>query len=156
VIEARLAGDDRLLARLKALPDAARAGIGRAMLQLAQQLQDKIRSDKLSGQVLEAHSGTLRAGIAYDFTDDGTAFTVTVGSALRYARFQEFGTSASYEILPRTARVLAFPWKGEARFFKKIMHPPLPERSFLRSALAELGPGIEAGLREAIDRDLPR
>jgi len=126
------------------------------MLQLGQQLQDKIRSEKLSGQVLEARTGTLRAGIAYDVADDGTAFTVSVGCDLPYARFQEFGTSASHEILPRTARVLAFPWKGEPRFFKKIMHPPLPERSFLRSALAEFGPGIEAGLRDAIDRALPR
>ena len=82
--------------------------------------------------------------------------SATVGSDLPYARFQEFGVPASWQILPRTARALVFPWKGEPRFFKKVMHPPLPERSFLLSALAEFGPDIEAGLTDALAEALTR
>jgi Bacteriophage HK97-gp10, putative tail-component len=154
VIDARLVGGDALAARLAALPQAARDGIGRAMLRLAQQLQRKIQTGKLSGQVLGVRSGALRAGIGYDIADDGTTMTMTVGSAAPYARFQEYGTASSYPILPGAARALAFSWKGEARFFKKVTHPALPERSFLRSALAEFGADITAGLDAALDEVL--
>ena len=154
MIDAALLGGEELVARLQALPQAAQAGVGRAMLRLAQQLQRKIQTEKLSGQVLGVRTGALRAGIDYDVDDSGAAMTVTVGSTAPYARFQEYGTSSSYQILPRTARALAFPWKGETRFFKKVTHPPLPERSFLRSALADFGPEIAAGTADAIDAAL--
>ena len=126
----------------------------RAMLRLAQQLQRKVQSEKLSGQVLGVRSGALRAGIAFDVKDSGTRMTATVGSAAPYARFLEYGTASSYLILPRSARALAFPWKGETRFFKAVTHPPLPARSFLRSALAEFDTEIEAGMKDALDEAL--
>jgi Bacteriophage HK97-gp10, putative tail-component len=156
VIDARLVGGEGLAARLAALPEAARDGIGRAMLALAQALQRKIQTEKLSGQVLGVGSGALRAGIGYAVADAGARMTLTVGSAAPYARFQEYGTASSYQILPRAARVLAFPWKGERRFFTRVTHPPLPERSFLRSALAEFEPQIAAGIEGAVEEALRR
>jgi phage gpG-like protein len=156
VIDARLLGGDALAAWFAALPRTARDGVGSAMLRLAQQLQRRVQTGKLNGQVLAARSGALRAGIAYAVEDDGDAVTVTVGTDAPYARFQEYGTTASYQILPRTARALAFPWKGETRFARRVTHPPLPERSFLRTALAEFAPAIADGLADALKEALQR
>ena len=48
---------------------------------------------------------------------------------------------------PSRARSAA---RGDLIFRRRVVHPPLPERSFLRSALADMAPAIEAGLRAAV------
>jgi hypothetical protein len=47
--------------------------------------------------------------------------------------------------------VLAFPWRGQQRFFKRVSLPAvtMPERSFMRSALVETEPEIRAALEAA-------
>jgi hypothetical protein len=53
--------------------------------------------------------------------------------------------------LPQNARALAFPWRGQQRFFKRVSLPAvtMPERSFMRSALAETEPEIRAAIAAA-------
>jgi len=54
-------------------------------------------------------------------------------------------------ILPQNARALAFPWRGQQRFFKRVTLPAvaMPERSFMRSALAESEGEIRAAIENA-------
>ncbi len=64
-------------------------------------------------------------------------------------------------MLPRNGRVLSFPWRGRERFFARVLVPAarMPERSFMRSALAEMAPEIRAALlavtRETASRVAP-
>ncbi|MFZ2004892.1 MAG: hypothetical protein WAV02_07380, partial [Stellaceae bacterium] len=78
--------------------------------------------------------------------------SATVSSDAPYAAIHEYGgTIPAGTILPQNARALAFPWRGQQRFFKRVTVPAvtLPERSFMRSALAETAPEIRAALETA-------
>lgn len=61
---------------------------------------------------------------------------------------QELGGTRPYEILPRAGRALKFEgrlFSDEAVVFaSRVMHPALPARSFLRSALEEKRAEIQA------------
>jgi phage gpG-like protein len=154
VISAVLVGDRRLIGQLQALPQAAQAGLGRAMLQLAQQLQDRVQQDKLSGQVLRVRTGALRASIAAQTAD----LSATVGSELPYAAAQEYGFSGTVSVRAHLRRIReAF---GRRIAEKTIAvgaysrNMNLPARSFLGSALADMQPEIEAALRDAVNQAL--
>jgi hypothetical protein len=152
VITARLAGDQELLTRLQAMPEAIRSGLGRAMLQLAQDLERSVKGDKLSGQVLQVRSGALRATIAAEV--DEAALTATVGSDPAYARAQEYGFAGTVGVRAHLRRIRQAFGRPIAEktiavgAFSRRMN--LPERSFLRSALDEMQPRIEAAARAAI------
>ena len=63
MISAELLGDGRALDRLRALPDAASAGLARATSKLGVALQSNVQQDKLSGEVLKVRSGSLKLSI---------------------------------------------------------------------------------------------
>ncbi len=144
-------GDDALAARLDAFPDALRDALAAKAQTLADALADTIRSDKLSGQVLNARSGALRDSIGAEVASDGDGVIATVGSFgdVKYAAIQEYGgRTAAHEILPSKARVLAFVAGGATHFAARIEHPgsTIPERSYLRSSLEEQSDAIVAAL----------
>ena len=155
MIAARLLGDRDLAARLAALPDSAAAGLGRALLRLAQQLQDRAR-DKASGEVLQPRTGALRSSIAAAVT----GLSVTVGSDLPYAAAQEYGFSGMVAVRPQLRRIrqafgrpIAEKTIAVAGYSRRM---DLPARSFLGSALAELGPDIAAAVRAALAEAVAR
>jgi HK97 gp10 family phage protein len=153
MITAYLVGDTQLIARLSAMPEKLRAGVGRAVLRLAQQLQRKVQSEKLTGQVLKVRTGSLRSSINYQVAEDATSVTASVGTNIRYAGIHEFGgTQPGRQILPKRGRALAFEFAGGRRFFASVDRPAahFPERSFLRSALREMQPTIKAELETAV------
>ena len=47
-------------------------------------------------------------------------------------------------------KALAFMLGGKQVFARRVQHPPIQERSFMRSSLEEMRPGIIAGLEETI------
>jgi phage gpG-like protein len=155
VISARLVGDRELAARLEAVPEAAAAGLGRALLRLAQELQDRAR-DKVSGEVLQSRSGALRSSI----TAETSGLTVTVGSDLAYAAAQEYGFTGTVAVRPQLRRIkevfgrpIAEKTIAVGGYSRRIN---LPARSFLGSALAELQPAIEQAVREALAEAIAR
>jgi len=80
------------------------------------------------------------------------AIGATVSSDAPYAAIHEYGgVIPAREILPQSARALAFPWRGQQRFLKRVQLPAvtMPERSFMRSALEETAPDIRAALARA-------
>jgi phage gpG-like protein len=145
MITAHLVGDTELIARLSAMPGGLQQGIARAMTRLALKLKQLVQQ-KLSGPVLKTRSGQLRSSINTQVQQSSTEITATVETNVPYAGFHEFGVPHSWEIRPRSARALAFEIGGRTIFAAYVIHPPLPERSFMRSSLREMTPEIEAEL----------
>lgn len=119
-------------------------------------LQSRIVSDKLSGQVLQHRSGKLAASIrAIPTVREGTELVGSVeggGGPAFYAKFHEYGTTRQYEIVPTNKKALAFMVGGKQVFVKRVMHPPIQERSFMRTTLNEMQTEIVNGLQQAANQ----
>jgi phage gpG-like protein len=151
MISASIDGLDALTARLGALPQTLANRLAEEVERLSGVLRDRVER-KLSGEVLQQKSGRLAASIAVAVERSGLAASATVGSDAPYAAIHEYGgVIPAREILPQSARAPAFPWRGQQRFFKRVSLPAvtMPERSFLRSALAETAPEIRAAIAAA-------
>jgi hypothetical protein len=158
VISAELLGDGPALDRLRALPDAANAGLARAIAKLGIALQSNVRQDKLSGQVLKARSGALKSSIDVAIDKSATGVSATVFTDLDYGAAQEYGFSGTVNVrasLRLIKQAFGRPIATKAisvRAHSRRMD--LPERSFLRSALddmaRDISEDVEAALREAI------
>jgi phage gpG-like protein len=117
-------------------------------------LQEHVIRDKLSGQVLNQKSGALARSIQQMVTATDETVTGEVFSAgdVKYARIHEYGgTTPAHDIIPTKANALAFAIGGKQIFAKIVHHPgsKMPERSFLRSSLADQATEIMDGLRSA-------
>jgi phage gpG-like protein len=147
-------GADVVDAQLANLPTTVQAALQAKAAALAVALTAHVVDDKLSGQVLAVKSGLLRASIASQVEVDGDVVRarVFVGPGVKYAAIQEFGgRTAAHDIVPDKARALSFV-AGGARIFARIVHHPgstLPERSYLRSSLADMAGEIADGLKAA-------
>ena len=151
MIAVSTAGLEAEIGRLSALPQSLAARLGEEVERLGDVLRDRVERN-LSGQVLQQKSGRLAASIAVSIEHSGLAASATVSSDAPYAAIHEYGgTIPAHEILPKSARALAFPWRGQQRFFKRVSLPAvtMPERSFMRSALEATGPEIRAALEAA-------
>jgi hypothetical protein len=117
-------------------------------------LQGKIVTTKLSGQVLQHRSGKLAGSIrAIPATVSGSTIEGAVeggGGPAFYGRFHEYGVDHSWEITATRAKALAFEIAGNLVFAKRVTHPGLQERSFMRSTLAESSNQITASFRDAL------
>jgi phage gpG-like protein len=144
-----LDGAEALDARLAALPAGLRADLAEKAARLGAALADKMRMEKLSGQVLNARSGALAGSIVAEAGAEDGAIVARVGVAgdVKYAAIQEYGgRTAAHEIMPTKAAALAFVSGGALRFARRVEHPGsiIPERSYLRSSLAEMAEAIVA------------
>jgi phage gpG-like protein len=152
VITASLARQGALAARLAGLPPAALAGLAREAERLGRVLHDRI-DRKLSGEVINRRSGRLAASVRVAVERQGFAIAAKATADAPYAAIHEYGGQLPpRSVLPQAARALAFPWRGQQRFFRRVSLPAvtMPERSFLRAALAELEPEIRAALENAL------
>jgi phage gpG-like protein len=134
--------------RLKSLAPNARRAVDEVVAADTAKLQDIVRG-KLSGDVLNARSGKLIGSIEQD-SSDGTG---RVFSDLDYARVQEYGGRIDVpEIEPVNAKALAFEYEGKLVFAKHTQPHTvtIPERSFLRSSLAEFAPQFAADMDAAV------
>ncbi|MCE9561890.1 MAG: hypothetical protein K8U57_07535 [Planctomycetes bacterium] len=159
MLSVTLVGDKELVARLEAMPDKLRAALLRKVTYLALRLENKVKTDKLSGQVLNHKSGRLWRSIQHSVASTPTSVTGKVYSAgdVKYAAIHEFGgTTKPHIIEAKSAGSLAFAWNGKQAFFKRVNHPgsKIPERSYLRSSLADMRDEIVAGLEEAASQAL--
>jgi len=139
------------LGRLGALPPMLASRLASVITTLAQHLYDRVE-DNLSGAVLQRRSGRLAASIVQQV--DGLSASVGFDpAAVPYGAAQEFGADLrAHLIAVKNARALSFVVAGRRVFAKHVMFPGahLPERSFLRSALADLAPDIGAAIAAAV------
>ena len=97
MITIQLIGDDKLVARLDAMPGRVHDGLARAVTRLGLALQRKVQNEKLSGQVLNVghrapvRARRLRSSINTKITDTPAVITASVGTNVRYGRIHEYG-----------------------------------------------------------------
>ncbi len=144
-------GAEALQARLDAFPAAVLSDLTAKAQDLANALADKVKFEKLSGEVLNVRSGALIASIGAEVASGGDEVSASVGSYgdVKYAAIQEYGgKTAAHEILPAKGNVLAFLVAGAMHFARRVEHPGsvIPERSYLRSSLDEMSAEILAAL----------
>lgn len=149
-----LDGLEETSAQLESYPGAVQAALGAKATELAAALADLIKSDKLSGAVLNTRSGALSDSITASVTDDAGGVVASVGSEgdVKYAAIQEYGGKTSaHEILPVKAEALAFVVGDAQHFARRVEHPGsvIPERSYLRSALEDMKEEILSALAGA-------
>ena len=160
MITAYLVGDQQLLDRLRALPDAINSGLVRSITQLGIDLQRNVQQDKLSGQVLKSRNGVLKSSVDLRVEQSARSVTTSVFTDLRYGAAQEYGFAGTVIVgasLRRIREAFGRPIAEKTisvRAFNRRMD--LPERSFLRSALEDMTPairkGVEAALAEAVSQ----
>lgn len=151
-------GDKEVEAKLRNLPQAIRIQLANEVKRQWFALQSHVVRSKLSGQVLRRVTGNLASSInvggsqsASEFID-GSAGPIIgrVGTKVRYGRIHEFG--GTYTVKAHTRRF--------TKVFGRDVTPgianvnsysvTMPERSFLRSALADRDQVIRAALRRAV------
>jgi phage gpG-like protein len=138
---------------LAAMPDRLRQGLSEKAGALAAELAAKVQQ-KLSGDVLNQKSGALARSIVTTIDDSSAAISVTIASNgdVKYAAIHEFGgVIPPHEIVPDKARALAFVVSGKQLFTTHVNLPAItmPERSYMRSSLAEMVDEIRDGLKAA-------
>jgi phage gpG-like protein len=158
MITVELIGDARLVARLDAMPGRLRDGLARTVTRLGLELQRKVQDEKLTGQVLKVRTGSLRSSINTRTERSASEVAASVGTNIAYGRVHEYGFDGTVGVRAHLRQITqAFgrpiaPTAVAVRAHSRHVH--LPERSFLRSALAELAPRIEEELRLAVDEAL--
>jgi phage gpG-like protein len=109
----------------------------------AARLQAVIVDEKLTGGVLNSRTGHLREDVHTEIQDGSSGIMAVIGNRVVYARIHEYGGT----IVPVTANALRFMIGGKMIFAKSVT---MPERSYLRSTLAENQDEIRRVLTAAV------
>lgn len=153
-ITVEVIGDDLVIARLGAVYPNVYASILAAMTKLGLDLKAIVVDQNLSGAVLNRKTGTLAGAQNLTMTSDDTQIQAQVGfnsATVPYGKMHEFGVPKSWVIEAKRAKALRFEIGGTVFFRKSVVHPPLPERSFLRAALAQIAPQVLPELQAAVN-----
>jgi phage gpG-like protein len=145
---------DDYSASLAGMPERVHQALSSKANVLAVALEAKIQQ-KLSGGVLNMRSGALAGSIIATVDESSADISVRIGTSgdVKYAAIQEFGgTIPPHEIVPDKAKALAFVVGGKQVFAARVNLPAvtLPERSYLRSSLAEMAGEIAEGLSDSV------
>lgn len=145
--EFKLIGDTAVIARFETdIPEREHNALVKAMTKLGLRLLEYVQDTQLAGAVLKRRSGNLARAQNLVVTDTADNIGASVGfnkNEAIYGVFHEFGVPHEWLITAKRAKALRFTIGGEVIFRKSVVHPPLPERSFLRSSLAWLFPDIQ-------------
>jgi phage gpG-like protein len=144
---------DSASATLAAMPERISAALSDKANALAAELEAKIQQ-KLAGGVLNLRTGALARSIVTIIEDSAAGVCVTIATSgdVKYAAIHEFGgTIPAHEIVPNKAKALAFAVEGKQEFAARVNLPAvtMPERSYMRSSLAEMADEIREELTAA-------
>ena len=157
MVKIEFIGDREVASKLKELEPKIYNSLLFTITKLSIQLQAKIKSEKLTGQVLKTRTGTLRRSINYrvDKTPSEIIGRVGIGAdAAKYGIMHEFGFRGTENIRSHL-RTIKKAW-GKSISPKQISvrsHTRTvnyPERSFMRTALAEMRPIIQNDISKAV------
>lgn len=156
-ITGAIKGDREVIADLRRFDAAARGEIQKGIGRIVLKLLVRVKANKLSGQALNVRTGRLRRSITQRVEASAEEISGIVGTNVEYAAAHEYGFKGVVTIkqhlrLVKQAfgRPLKFPvWSTVSTHSKNAN---IPERSFLRSALADMkGSGeIEAEIDASI------
>lgn len=145
------------------------AALEERMTSLMKALEEYIKTNKLSGQVLNVETGALIGSVhaqpAEVTGEQIVGRVIQDESEAPYGIVQELGGTRTYAINPtytsseyrkqlrgtlQAYKVLHFIANGRDVWARYAFHPPLPKRSFMATALQEMQAEIVAGLKEAV------
>jgi phage gpG-like protein len=154
LLSINLVGDRELIARFQAMPSKVHAALLKKVTALRLKLEAHIKDQKLSGQVLHVQTGNLRASIFSETIDSAESVIGRAASSgdVKYAGIHEFGGQTPAHVIEAKGNALAFMFQGKQAFFKRVNHPgsTMPERSFMRSSLADMRDEIVQGMTDAV------
>lgn len=143
--------------RIRGLPQKATAKLRSAISREVITLANHVKSQKLSGQVLKNRSGALRRSVrAYPPT---VAMTVIRGEVAadrvtsKYGKVHEYGGDVKIPAHAVRSHIRTSPRgnRYEVKAHSRRAHTVhYPERSFMRSALADRRNSIEQSIRKAV------
>jgi len=148
-----IAGDKEVLNRMRARKDKLLPAVKREMTRQAIDLVAYIQKKKLQSSPLHHRSGRLQASIKQQVTQVADLIKAKVYTNVEYAAIHEYGGKTPPHVIePKKAQALAFTVGGKQIFAKRVNHPgsKMPERSFMRSSLAENEQKIKDGLTKAV------
>lgn len=149
-------GGDVLAAVLRSYGDKVQTAIVQSVGRSALRLQREVMQNRLSGQVLNVRTGNLRRSIHQQVTNTGGAVIGEVNTNVRYGKAHEYGFAGTVNVkasLRQVRQAFGRPLKSP-RYVQVRAHSRnvrLPERSFLRTALRDMKPMIEADLQKSIE-----
>lgn len=149
-ISAQVVGQERIVAQFQAMPKNIKNGLVRDITKLTIDLQRKVISQKLHGQVLQQRSGRLARSINQRVVQEDLKVTGSVGTNVSYGRVHELGGTVT---IPQHMRMMsqAFgrPVRNPRMISVKAHQANYPERSFLRSSLSEMREQIVSRLKNS-------
>lgn len=136
-------------------------------------LQGAVQRDKLSGQVLNVRTNNLRSSIHQEVTTSGGKITGIVGTNVEYAAIHEYGMNDTVEVkahMRRTKAEKIYFTRGKRKGLENelamlkaqrkkkasisvkahMRKVNMPERSFLRSAMADMADDTRVELAEEV------
>lgn len=152
-------GGDAIAAVLKAYSDGVQSAVEKSIGRSVLKLQREVKQNRLSGQVLNVRTGNLRRSIHHQVTSSGGLVVGEVNTNVRYGAAHEYGFAGTVNVkasMRQIRQAFGRPLKSP-RYVQIRAHSrnvKLPERSFLRSALRDMKPEIEADLQKSIERAL--
>ena len=142
MISLYVSGNSEVVARIQRFSERLQPEVKLGITRLTVKLQTIVKTDKLSGQVLNVKTGRLRNSIGMDVTSDGATVTGTVSSPVKYAHPHEYGFQGTVNVREHMRTVKQAFGRPidpiEVTVREHSMKMNLPERSFLRSALIEM------------------
>lgn len=98
-IECKVVGAEEVVQRFVFASDRLRQRLKDALNRGAIEVQRKVKEEKLTGQVLNVRTGTLRRSINVALSDgSGDVLQSSVGTNLKYARFWELGFQGTVNV----------------------------------------------------------
>ncbi len=138
----------KAIVKLERAEASTREAVRAEVVSLTKQLAQQVRAN-LSGKVLNMRSGRLYNSITNEMIEDTTSIIGEVATrGVPYAAIHEYGGVIKH---PGSNKFQA--WMGAAGMvythFTRAHDIPIPERSYMRSALAEMRDSIVARLTNA-------
>lgn len=148
---------EKLNLGLKNLSEASVQNVLREMTAIEGSLVEYVRRDKLSGQVLNRRSGRLQDSVYAETELVSDVVRTTVGTkGAPYASAHEYGETV--RIPEYSGKLMVFRGREGTLVFtrnRRAYEVHLPERSFIRSTIADKEIEISERLRESVARGLP-
>lgn len=153
MVSAEFIGLEKHLSLLEAMQGGTLDAIKKEMERQAIALQNKVKNDYLSGQVLNVRTGHLKRSITEKVTSDGQGhFEGIVGTNIKYGRYWELGFDRKVGTGARGGPKTITSAITLAKYM--LAHPPGQKhynaRPFLKPALLESAPAIRAALEAAL------
>ena len=158
MIKGTVTGDAEIVRALSRGADTLPRRMGVTVAKLTMKLAARVKSQKLTGQVLNVRTGRLRRSITPRVAGLGsTRVEGIVGTNVSYARQHEYGFTGTAQVRAHLRMVkMAFgksisPTQVHVRAHARNV--TYPEKSFLRSALKDMQPEILQALSSAVLED---